>query len=412
MPIRNQTSFDVIVVGAGPAGSLLARELACQGRAVLLIEKKKLPRYKACGGGLTRRARHLIPFDIEGLIEDRAHTTRLRVDYRTAFAQTADPPAVDLVMRDRFDHFLVQQARAAGAVIQDQTRFLAVSGPPGNLTVETTRGAFRSGLIVGADGTRSRVARALGLPLKYHVMPALEAELAIAPTLLRRFAGSIVFDFGVIPGGYAWLFPKKAGLSAGILVRGRPANRLRPHLMRYLARNGLPGSECIRSLRLHPIPCRPDRRNRYADPRGLVVGDASGLVDPVTGEGLFYALKSAWIAAAVLSPPVPIPATAARCYTQAIKTHIEAEVLKADLLARILFGLPRLSNWILARCGPKIGAKHLAVYRGEISYRRLFRYVMSPKGLAFLLRPQRRGQRQTRSSSGTPSFSPREIGHP
>jgi hypothetical protein len=76
-------------------------------------------------------------------------------------------------------------------------------------------------------------------------------------------------------------------------------------------------------------------------------------------------------------------------YTQALKAEIEADVLKADVLARILYGWPMLSNWVLARSGATIGATHLAVYRGEVSYRRLFQYVMSPRGFAHLLRPQR-----------------------
>ena len=358
-------------------------------RRVLLLEKRRLPRLKACGGGLTQRARALLPFDLDGLVEDRARTTRLRVHYRTAFVKTDGTAPVHLVMRDRFDHFLVRQAEAAGVMVRDQTRFLSLSGSPGNLTVKTTAGRFHTRLVVGADGVHSRVARALGLPVTYQVMPALEAELAVAPEARKCWAGSVFFDFGVIPGGYAWLFPKKNGISTGILARNRPARHLKPFLLEYLARNGLPGNEGFRSLRLHPIPCRPDPRNSYAGPRGLVVGDATGLVDPVTGEGIYYALKGAMLAAAVLLASESYGPATARRYTRSIKAEIEAEVLKADILARILYGCPRLSNWVLTRWGSKIGATHLAVYRGEMSYRQLFRYVMSPVGFAHLLWPQR-----------------------
>jgi geranylgeranyl reductase family protein len=381
--------FDIAIVGTGPAGSLLAYQMARAGWQVLLLEKRRLPRYKACGGGLTQRTQALLPFDLDGLVEDRARTIHLRVHYRTAFSQTDATPAVDLVMRDRFDHFLVRQAEAAGSVVRDRARFLSLSGSPGKLTVKTTAGHFHTRIVVGADGVHSRVARSLGLPVAYRVMPALEAELAVTPETRQRWAGSVYFDFGVIPGGYAWLFPKKDWISAGIMARNRPARHLKPFLLDYLARNGLPGKEGFRSLRLHPIPCRPEHRNGYADPRGLVVGDATGLVDPVTGEGIYYALKSAMIAAAVLSSPESYGASTARRYTRAIKAEIEAEILKADILARILYGCPPLSNWVLTRWGAKIGATHLAVYRGEISYRRLFRYVMSPVGFAHLLWPQR-----------------------
>ena len=385
---HNPIVNDVVIVGTGPAGSLLAYELARAGRSILLLEKKRLPRYKACGGGLTQRAKALLPFSIDGQIEDRARTVRLRVHHQTVFSQTRPTPSVHLVMRDRFDHFLARQACHAGAVLQDRTRFLALEGVPGNLTIRTTAGPIRTRLIVGADGAYSRVARALGLPIRYRTMPALEAELVVTPSALGRLTGAIQFDFGVIPGGYAWLFPKKNHISAGILTRRNRAKDLKPHFMRYLERNDLRWGTDIRSMRLHPIPCRPERRNRYADDRGLIVGDGTGLVDPVTGEGLFYALKSARLAAAALLQPRPNLSSPSERYNRMLKSDIEPEIRDADILARILYGWPALSNRILARYGDRIGAKHLAVYLGEITYRKLYRYVLSPKGLAYLFRPR------------------------
>lgn len=387
MSKRNQTLYDVVIVGTGPAGSLLAYKLARAGWAVLLLEKKKLPRYKTCGGGLTQRALDLIPFDIDGVIEDRAHTIRLRVDYQTAFKQTCQPPAVHLVMRDRLDDRLAQHAVANGAVLIDHTRFISLSGPPGNLTIQTSAGSFRTRVIVGADGVYSRVARALQLPIKFRIMPALEAELIVPPATLSRFAGTIYFDFGVTPGGYAWLFPKKNHLSAGILARQRPAKQLKPHFLHYLARNDLHREADIRSLRLHPIPCRPDHRNRYADERGLIVGDSTGLVDPVTGEGIYYALKSAGLAAIAIEMHLKHGQPLTHHYNRNIKMEIEPEILRADILARILYSFPAFSNRVLKNYGAKIGAKHMAVYLGAMTYRQLFNYVLSPKGVTYLLRP-------------------------
>jgi len=390
LTITPSQRYDVAIVGSGPAGSLLAYELARTGRSVVLLEKKDLPRYKTCGGGLTRRALSLIPFNLDPLIEDRAHTIRLRVHHRTIFEQTRPDPAVHLFMRDRLDHFLAEQAIAAGALLRDRTRFLSVEGAPGRLTIQTTAGTLRAGLIVGADGVHSRTARALGLPLAYRVMPALEAELAVPETTLKRFAGSIHFDFGVIPGGYAWIFPKKNHISAGILARRRPAKDLKPFLRHYLEANGLPPGNTIRPLRLHPIPCRPDRRNQYADERGLIVGDGTGLVDPVTGEGIFYALKSARIAARAIQKGTQGSASIRDYYNRLLKNEIEAETLKADLLARLLYRCPAWSNRILERYGDTIGAKHMAVYLGQMTYHQLYRYVLSPRGLAFLLRQRRK----------------------
>jgi geranylgeranyl reductase family protein len=385
---RNPKSYDVVIVGSGPAGSLLAYALASAGGSILLLEKKKLPRYKACGGGLTQRAKALIPFDIDDLIEDQARTVRLRVDDQTIFSQTLSTPPVHLVMRDRLDHFLARRACAAGAVLQDRTRFLSLTGPPGNLTVQTTNGPIKTGYIVGADGVHSRVARMLALPIRYRTMPALEAELFVPPKHHRRLTGSIQFDFGVIPGGYAWLFPKQNQISAGILTRRNQAQDLKAHLIRYLDRNDLRVGTDIGSIRLHPIPCRTDRRNRYANERGLIVGDGTGLVDPVTGEGIYYALQSARLAADAFARHGNDRHSLSQRYNRLIKNEIEAESHKADTLARILYGCPALSNRILARFGDKIGAKHMAVYRGDMTYQQLYSYVFSPKGFAYLLRPR------------------------
>jgi len=359
--------------------------MACTGWSVLLLEKKALPRCKPCGGGLTQRALNLIPFDIQALIEDRATTACLRVHYRTAFSQTRPRPIVHLVMRDRLDQFLALQARAAGATLEESPRFLALSGPPGNLTLHTSGGDFRARLIAGADGVHSRAARALKLPIQFGLMPALETEVPVAPRILNRFAGSIHFDFGVVPGGYAWIFPKKNHLSVGILARRPKAQSLKPLLAGYLFQNNLPGETLPRSVRLHPIPCRPNRRNRYAEARGLILGDGTGLVDPVTGEGLFYALQSAAIAAGVLRRYGWHDHAFALRYNSAIKCQIESEILYADILARLLYTWPTFSNWVLKRFGAIIGTRHMAVYLGEMTYRQLFRYVMSPGGFAHLL---------------------------
>ena len=217
-------------------------------------------------------------------------------------------------------------------------------------------------------------------------MPALEAELTVPPATHNRFAGSIHFDFGVIPGGYAWLFPKKDHLSAGILARRRQAKQLHPYLLRYLENNGLSRAADSRSMRLHPIPCRPHRRNRYADSRGLIVGDGTGLVDPVTGEGIYYALKSAHIAALTLKRHLKHRLPLAH-YNRMLKREIEPEVLRADILARILYGCPIISNHMLRRYGDKIGAKHIAVYLGDSTYHELYTYVLSLRGFADLFRP-------------------------
>jgi geranylgeranyl reductase family protein len=374
---------DAVVIGAGPAGALLAHELAAAGRHVLLVEKKHLPRYKACGGGLTPRALKLLPFSIAPVVEDAATTARLRVNGRTAFERTYPHPVVHMVMRERLDAYLVQKAVAEGAHLAEGVRFRTATGPPGDLTVETSHGAFRTRCLVGADGVHSRVARHLGLAVRYRTMTAVEAEIAPGDRAMPAFRHRFDFDFGVIDQGYGWVFPKQRHLSVGVLTRRPKAVTIRRDLQRYLVFKGLAHAR-IRSLKLHPIPYAPHRANTYANPRGLVVGDATGMLDPITGEGLYYAFRTARLAAAAIRAFTQNHAPLTD-YDRALRRTLGREVRYAGLLAAMLYRLPRLSHPLLARCGDRIGAKHMAVFEGTLDYPTLFRHVVGLRGIRDLL---------------------------
>ena len=375
--------YDTIIVGAGPAGALLAYQLADAGLNVLLLEKKPLPRYKACGGGLTPRALKLLPFDIQPVVEDAATTARLLVNGRAAFQRTYPHPVVHMVMRDRLDALIVQKAVKRGVRLTEGVRFLAAAGTPGNLAIETSDGTLRTRFLVGADGAFSRTARHLGLGIRYRHMNAVEAEIEPQAREQQRFRHCFDFDFGVIAQGYGWVFPKRHHLSVGVLTRRPKAATIRRDLQRYLVFKGLAGAR-IKSLKLHPIPYAPRRANTYANPKGLVVGDATGIVDPITGEGLYYAFRTAQLAAAALKASFENRA-ALSGYDRALHRTVGREVRYAGLLADLLYRLPGLSYPLLARFGDRIGTKHMEVFEGTLDYPRLFRYVVGLRGIRYLL---------------------------
>ncbi len=377
------SKHDVVIIGAGPAGALLAHELAAAGQDVLLVEKKRLPRYKACGGGLTPRALKQLPFGIEPVVEDATTTARLLVDGQIAFQRTYPQPVVHMVMRDRLDALLVQKAVVRGAHLAEGVRFRSAAGPPGDLTVETSDGAFRTRCLVGADGVYSRVARHLGLAVRYRTMNAVEAEIEPSGRTMDAFRHRFDFDFGVIDQGYGWVFPKQRHLSVGVLTRRPKAVTIRRDLQRYLVFKGLAHAR-ITSLKLHPIPYAPNRANSYANPKGLVVGDATGMVDPVTGEGLYYAFRTARLAAAAIRAFFH-DRTPLAGYDRVLRRTLGREVRYAGLLAAVLYRLPGLSQPLLARFGDRIGAKHMQVFEGSLDYPRLFRYVVGLRGIRDLL---------------------------
>ncbi|MFC1877307.1 FAD-dependent monooxygenase [Thermodesulfobacteriota bacterium] len=126
--------FDVTIVGAGPSGSTLGYYLSEKGFKVLIIEKKKLPRYKPCGGGITQRASNLLPFDFDDVVEDYSLTAKILFNNIEVLSKDFDSPIVSMVMRDKFDYFLINKAKEKGVVVKDKNKFLSIEGDPGSLT--------------------------------------------------------------------------------------------------------------------------------------------------------------------------------------------------------------------------------------------------------------------------------------
>jgi geranylgeranyl reductase family protein len=283
--------YDAAVVGAGPAGSTCAYRLASAGASVLLLDKLRFPRDKPCGGGVTFRAARELPFSLDPVVEDVVHRFRLRNGYGSAFERRSDEPLCLMTQRRRLDHLLAQKAAEAGADFRDGTRaelrdgVLHVGGEP-----------VVAGTIVGADGVNGVTARALGRD--HGVGVALEGNLSYAECDRDAYAGKLVLELGVVPGGYGWVFPKEDHVNFGVGGWEEEGPRLRAHLERLCDAHGVQtrGLTDVRGYRL------PFRRAgsplRHDDV--LLVGDAAGLVDPLSGDGIYEAFVSARLASAAI----------------------------------------------------------------------------------------------------------------
>ena len=173
------TDADVIIAGAGPAGSLAAFELARQGVSVLILEKSMFPRYKVCGAGLTYKILREIPFDVSPVLETRIHSIIFSSGFREGFTRTSDEPMLFCSNRDVFDDFLLKKALEAGARVIHGKKVMGVSQGNEFVTAVTRSGTYRSKLLIGADGASSAVARSAGL--HDHILPGLawEAEIKV-----------------------------------------------------------------------------------------------------------------------------------------------------------------------------------------------------------------------------------------
>ena len=367
-------TYDVVIVGAGPAGAILAYLLAKEGVDVLILEKKTLPRYKPCAGGLTRRALAALPFEVKEVVEDEAYTIRTFLRNDPLFVETEQKPVVSMVMRDRFDAWLVKKAVEEGARIEEGVTFKSLFGSAGHLTVATSRGDVGCRLVVGADGVNSRVTRALGLEVRRKTMVAVQGE--VYPSDSRQidgFRNTAHFDFGVIPKGYAWVFPKKDHLSIGVLTTSRKVKNLRQYFHPYLELKGLDDRAVIQSLRPHLIPFHPDRRNRLSTEKGLVVGDATGFADPITGEGIFHAIKESRMASEVLLKALRSGYHRLPEYSRLLKQEMMEDLQCAQRFAGMLYRISALSTKIIKAHGSTLGRYHTEVISGTKTYRELYR---------------------------------------
>jgi geranylgeranyl reductase family protein len=286
---------DVLVVGAGPAGSAAAIHLARAGARVLLVDRARFPRDKPCGGGLTGRALCHAPCEVQPVVEHVVDRFVVRLGYRQRFARSSEVPLVLMTQRRRLDTFLAEQAVAVGADFRDGTRVegLDLTGEGVEARVGTSR--VTASYVLGADGANGVVAKAAGLGDGIVRGVALEGNVSWSELVRNPFQGTAWVELGVVPGGYGWVFPK--GDHANLGVGGWPAEgpKLRGHLARLARGHGLdPGQ--LTDVRGHRLPMRrvgtPAARDRV-----LLLGDAAGLVDPLSGDGIYEAFVSARLAA-------------------------------------------------------------------------------------------------------------------
>jgi geranylgeranyl reductase family protein len=373
--------YDVIVAGAGPAGAILAHILASRGVRVLLLERAVLPRAKPCGGGLPLKAVHSLPFDASAAFDLPAQGGILAYRGKPLLKATLDPPMGWFVVRERFDHLLAQRAVEAGARLQESTPVSEVEETPEAIVAHTPCGPFTARLLAGADGVNSRVARSLGLLAGRETGLALAADVRVSAKALEAQGGYATFDFGAVPHGYGWIFPKRDHLSIGVfraapeVGRSRNGVLLRQHLEAFVrSYPTLHGCTWL-ALRGHRIPLGGGRTPLHTR-RALLVGDAANLADAWLGEGLAYAIRSATIAAEVVLAALESAGQPdLSAYSERIWQGIGRQFGYARRFARLVYRAPRLSSLALSR-SPQMQEAVFGALRGDVTLEELYRRIL------------------------------------
>ncbi len=361
--------YDVAIVGGGPAGASAAWALARKGVRVVVIEKATVPRYKTCGGGVVRRAARLLPLDLRDSADLMCHRVELNfLDSDLHFEVNRTEPVVTMTMRSQLDARLLAEAAKVGAEILSPCTAKAVVDRPDGLEMTTTRGVVVGGFIIGCDGAGSRVARMAGWNERLSMMPACEWEVYVDDDVLERFQRAPRFDFGVVAAGYAWVFPKQDHLSIGVASIHPGSFRGQRILEDYMARVGVGNVQRI-ERHGYVIPARP--RKHVARGRFLLAGDAAGLIDPVTGEGITFAIRSGQLAAEALLEMGFDSERVGEAYEQKIAREILPEIRVGRVLARVLYDYPRVTSWLFRRYGTALCNAVAKVISGEKTYREL-----------------------------------------
>jgi geranylgeranyl reductase family protein len=310
-------SYDVVVVGAGPAGSTTAKFLAEKGIKIALIDKCKFPRDKPCAGGLPYRVFERFPYIKENnIVESYSYGGfALSPSFKYKAMIRKKDPIVGMVLRKKFDMALVQLAVDEGAKLIDgkAVEDITISDEKVKIKLNDNK-SLESKIIVGADGVWSVVAKKTGLMTSYrpHGL-CIFNEYNIDEDKIEKLFGKermcyLHLTFKNIF-GYGWVFPKKQHVNIGIgmIVPKKYTNELKINLLEVykdyfnlLKENKLlPDSLEIGKCLGGALPFMPLDKT-YSD-RVLLVGDAAGFINPLTGEGVYYAMASGEIAAKVIN---------------------------------------------------------------------------------------------------------------
>jgi flavin-dependent dehydrogenase len=321
----------VAILGGGPAGAVAAERLASAGMRATLFDEK-LAWEKPCGGGLTYKAYEKYPFLIQNDSPKRLVTvTRLAALGAGAADMKLRQPMV-IYSRYELNRMLLGRAERAGARIE-QTRVLGLERAGAGWKLATRQGRFEADFCIVATGARN---------------PWREVGTRLTPADTMLALGYFVpgeqehIDIQFLPQleGYIWVFPRCGHLSVGICGKGEPALRLRARLEAYMQERGI--SWRNGSFYSHVLPSLATsawRRNRVAGEGWLAVGDAGGLVDPITGEGLYYAIRSGDLASQVVLSEAHAPDQKPQAYKALLQRDFAANLeLGAALARRLFFG--------------------------------------------------------------------------
>ena len=379
----DSNNYDVIVIGAGVAGSSAAYELANAGLKALVLEKEKLPRYKTCGGGVILRAANLLQFDITPVVQKKVSLAEVfDHENRTKFIIKRDEPLINFVMRADLDNFILSQAREKRTTVYDQSEVKEIITSANGVEIKADNKIFLAKYAIASDGATGISMRLFKLNHNIIRVPAIESEVVVDDKTFNQFKETARFDFGFVPHGYGWVFPKKKHLSVGVAFMRKVNQSIQKWFEKYLELLGMNQGKVLSSQRHgYVIPLIKGKANCCAG-RILIAGDNLGFVDPLTAEGISWAIKTGQLAASSIINYYNNHLKVVKKYKEDIE-NVYKEIKAAKFLSNVVYGPLALRKFIFKHYGNRLSElltevitekkKYSEIVKNPINYLKLFR---------------------------------------
>jgi geranylgeranyl reductase family protein len=371
--IRSQEFFDATVIGGGPAGSIAASKLSSHGYKVILFEKANPPRYKTCGGGIVKRVAELLDPEIRSEFENEFYSVEV-FDHQAGFHHfvTRNYPLVYMSMRENFDNALLKKAESSGTKILRNCEVQNVSINNESVLIETTKGNYSAGFLIAADGAQGISTKKSGLRIHKKNLPAIEYEVSVSKTDMEKFP-TARFDFGIVPGGYAWVFPKRNHLSIGlgIFATNNRTEKLNKYFNDYILKLKLNKIENIEKHGFY-IPVSLSK-NKLSTNRIFLAGDAAALADPLTAEGISSAIFSGQFAAEAIIEGEGDVEKSSYLYNQKIEENLWKELKGSLFLNKVFYSYDNIRAFLMKTYGIKLSEIIADIISGERKYSNLLK---------------------------------------